>query len=161
VLKLLKEALASVLADIKDTISRTLRSFALLLIAAVLLLLGLLFLMFGAYESLSANFAPWQAGAMIALAVLVVALLLVILSKAAGPGSRKGSARARQSKVQAESQRSPDTDVQAAVAAEIGASIGEVLRRRRPRALEVVVAAFIAGMLFSRRDGRPRGEEGR
>jgi membrane protein implicated in regulation of membrane protease activity len=152
VLALVREALASALDELRQTISSAARSLVLLIIAAVLTLLGLVFLLLGIYQSLSADLEAWQAGGIVLLAVLVVALLLAWLASRSGRSRkpRRGATHAGGDGGAGAGARKDDID--AAVAAELGASVWDALKRRRPRAFEMMVASFVAGMLMSRRE---------
>jgi uncharacterized membrane protein len=148
--KLVQEALATATSDLKQKVRGALRSLVFALVAGAVLLLGLIFLLVGAYQSMAENMPAWQAGAVIALAALVVAALLVLLSRV-GRGRRRERARVL---VRDEEIRVQRDQIDQVVAAELGASVWELLKRRRPRALEMTVASFVAGLLMSRRERR-------
>jgi uncharacterized membrane protein len=148
--KLVQEALATATSGLKQNVRGVLRSLVFTLVAGAVLLLGLIFLLVGVYQSMAENMPAWQAGALIALAALVVAALLVLLSRF-GRGRRRSRPRVD---VRDEEIRVQRDQIDQVVAAELGASVWELLKRRRPRALEMAVASFVAGLLMSRRERR-------
>lgn len=156
-LKLLERLIRRACGRLRATVHSALRSLVLLSIAGILALLGLIILSIGIYQSLAGAFDWWQAGAIVALGLLVLAFLALLLARAGGV---HGPAESEPSPARGGGS-SEGGDHEEATAAALGASIARLLRGARPEVLDVVIGAFIAGLLMSRDKGRPEGDSDR
>lgn len=156
-LALLERLIRRACGQLRATVHSALRSLVLLTIAGILALLGLIILSIGIYQSLAGTFEWWQAGAIVALGLLVLALLAVLFARAGGVhgAAEPEAASARRGR------SSEGGDHEETTAAALGASIARLLRGARPEVLDVVIGAFIAGLLMSRDRGRPEGDRDR
>lgn len=118
-------------------------AFALLVlgIAALMSLIGVIFLLVGAYQSLAATLPAWQAGGLIAGAVLLIAGLLIYVNR------RRMSTRRLPSPA-----ASPISSVAKELrqTAERGITAGEMLAGKGMKPLDLALAAFIAGLMVSK-----------
>jgi len=129
----------------------------LLVVAAVIFLTGAIFLLSGIYQSLLQYTSPWAAGGIITLAsVLVAALLLFAARRQLSIGRRpSGVASPALAEVSEELRQATERGIRA----------GEELKRGL-RPIDLVLSAFIAGMVVSRsartssRRGRTRENTG-
>jgi small-conductance mechanosensitive channel len=164
VFELLKDTIAAAIDEVRRAVRTTIRSAIFMLVAAVLLVIGLMFLMLGIYDSLAAELPAWAAGGIVLILLLLLALVCMLLAARGGRvrrarrGRRGPSAddvRDRSDGRHSSGRRGDSKeDIDLAVAAELGASVWDVLKQRRPRGIEMMVAAFVAGMLLSRRERR-------
>ncbi|HSG91052.1 MAG TPA: phage holin family protein [Pseudomonadales bacterium] len=105
-------------------------------------LLGVAFFLFGAYDSLILTLPPWQAGGLVAVAALLLGWLILAVGRRQMAGRRAAPS-------------SRDAD-EAAIAAEIrraveqGIGAGERLSGSGPSAVDLALAAFVAGLVASR-----------
>jgi hypothetical protein len=143
---------------IKARTRAALRSIVLLAAAALVLLIGVIFTLVGLYASLVAVLPGWQAGGLIGLGAVLVCVLLVA---AARRGSARSSARPaplRQQSAAEDARRRAADDLQAS--AELGAAASSAARdfvgRHRPNAFQLALAAFVFGLIASRRPPRRR-----
>ncbi|MDT8387373.1 MAG: phage holin family protein [Thiogranum sp.] len=130
-------------------------ALVLLIIAASICLLGLVFLLYGIYQSLLlATLPPWMAGAIIALAALLVALLFLLLARRRLTGTRRSPPTG--------SQPVADISGQITEATERGIRAGEQLSRS-VKPVDLALSAFIAGLIASkaRRDAGGRKSRSR
>lgn len=143
----LLQSLVTATADrFRVAVRSALRSVILLSLAAMLVFAGVIALVTGIYQSLAPTLGHWQAGAIVALGLLLPAFLLVVVARAGEPRASAPPPSAPR-RAAGTSESTPDDD---AVAAELGASAGRLLRRYRPQTLDIVLGAFVAGLLLSR-----------
>jgi len=129
----------------------------MLVVAAVVLLSGAIFLLSGIYQSLLQYTSPWAAGGIITLVSMLIAALLLFAAR------RRLSIRPRASAATSP----PDTEAvdELRQATERGIKAGENLKQGL-RPIDLVLSAFIAGMVVSRsartpsRRGRTREDTG-
>ncbi len=113
----------------------------MLAIAAVILLTGVVFLLFGIYQSLLQYTSPWAAGGIITLASLLIAALLLFAAR------RQLSIGRRASGVVSPALAEASEELRQAT--ERGIRAGEEIKRGL-RPIDLVLSAFIAGMVVSR-----------
>lgn len=141
---------ASVEADrVKAQVRGAVRSLVLSVIAAVFLLIGVVFVLTGAYATLSDLMPAWQAGGLVGLGALVICLLLLALANrrgAAGRSRRPGRGLPRSvSRPSAE-----DLEATADMGAAASTAAREFVRQHRPTGFELTLAAFVVGLVASR-----------
>lgn len=113
----------------------------MLAVAAVILLTGAIFLLSGIYQSLLQYTSPWAAGGIITLVSLLIAALLLFAAR------RRLSIRPRASALASPPDAEAVDDLRQAT--ERGIKAGEELRQGL-RPIDLVLSAFIAGMVVSR-----------
>ncbi len=114
-------------------------------LAMLLVFVGLLFVVLGLYQTLLDGFRPWQAGLLIALGAIILALLVLIIARIT---AKRGAARATPPPL-------AQTDADIDAAAQIGATISDFVARGKPSSMQLGVAAFIAGLALSLTRRRP------
>lgn len=149
---LLRHAAAGEAERLKVQVRRAIQSLVVMLVVALLMVTALVFVMVGAYQSLALRLPPWQAGCLVALGTALASLLLLLLVSRRGRSARSVPPRRRPPAASLS-----EEDVEAV--AELGASAGDFMRRRRPRGVELTAAAFLVGLVSSwvssRRRPRP------
>lgn len=145
----LREAASIQGAQVKHQLRAAVRMLVILLVVALLLVCALVFLMTGAYHSLNETLPDWQAGALVALGAVVVALLLL----AVGSLSGRRPARPRRPPPADRGDPGPPPGDPLAEAAT------DFLRHNRPTGLDLTIAAFVVGLLASRSRGTRRPGE--
>lgn len=143
-------AAASAESDrVKAQIRAAVRSLVLLIAAALLLLVGLIFTLAGLYGSLAEVLPDWQAGGLIGLGSLVICLLLVA-------AARRGSKPRAAAPAPPPPRRPTAEDLEAS--AELGAAASTAARdfvaRHRPNTWQLALAAFVFGLIASRQPPR-------
>lgn len=141
--RVLREVVAAQAGEVRRRLYRMVLGTVLL---AGVLLIGLVFLLLGAYESLAEVLPTWQAGGLVALGALLICLLLLLL---AGLNRRYRVSRRRPQR--------PDTEPNQA--AEMGASVGKMLSQYQFSGSEIGIAAFVIGLLVSRARSRNRSAD--
>ncbi|MGD8830408.1 MAG: hypothetical protein PVF57_07370, partial [Pseudomonadales bacterium] len=141
--RVLREVVAAQAGEVRRRLYRMVLGTVLL---AGVLLIGLVFLLLGAYQSLAELLPTWQAGGLVALGALLICLLLLLL---AGLNRRYRVSR-----------RGPQRrDTEPNQAAEIGASVGKMLSQYQFSGSEIGIAAFVIGLLVSRARTRDRSAD--
>ncbi|HEX7037481.1 MAG TPA: phage holin family protein [Pseudomonadales bacterium] len=148
-------AAASAEADrVRAQIRAAVRSVALLAVASVLLLIGVIFTLTGLYGSLADALPQWQAGGLIGLGLLLVCLLLVA-------AARRGTRRAAAAAPPPRPPRPTADDLEAS--AELGAAASSAARdfvaRHRPHTWQLALAAFVFGLIASRQPPRRKRDK--
>ena len=118
-----------------------------LAIAAVVLLTGAIFLLSGIYQSLLQYTSPWAAGGIITLVSLLIAALLLFTAR-----RRLSSIRPRSSAAASPPDAKAADELRQAT--ERGIKAGEELKQGL-RPFDLLLSAFIAGMVVSRSARRP------
>jgi hypothetical protein len=113
----------------------------MLVVAALISLIGAVFLLSGMYQSLSRVIPAWAAGGIITLVTLLVAALLLYGARRRLSIGRRPSAAANPAVA--------DVADELRQATERGIKAGEELKRGL-RPIDLVLSAFIAGMVVSR-----------
>jgi hypothetical protein len=145
--QLVGDAVATEAARLRAGVRDVVAGVLLLIIGGLIGLIGLVFLLVGAYGSLVQVLPAWQAGGIVAFAVLVLAGVIVLWGYRS-LGGRRPPPRAR---------RFDDSAVAAEIrrATEQGIGAGESLSRSGLSAFDLTLAAFVAGLVVSR-TGRSR-----
>jgi membrane protein implicated in regulation of membrane protease activity len=144
--------------EARASVRAVVRGVLLVCAALFLLLVSLLFVMLGAYDSMSLVLPHWMAGVIVALASVVFALLLLA---AAAMGSRRRRSRRQRAEAQriAEAEAKRREELQAAMelgasaSAAAGSAAREFLRSHRPTSFSLAVSAFVAGLVAARTTG--------
>jgi hypothetical protein len=123
----------------------------MLVVASVILLTGAIFLLSGIYQSLLQYTSPWAAGGIITLVSLIIAALLLLAARHRLSIGRRPSVTPPPAAEAAEELRQ---------ATERGIRAGEELRRG-VRPIDLVLTAFIAGMVASRSARTPSQRKAR
>ena len=144
---LVREGLAAEAARLRAGATSLAAAAVLMLCAGAIAVIGLVFLLVGVYQSLVEVMAAWQAGAAVAVAVLAVAAALALLARARL--RRRPPWRDRSDAAPAD-----PAATQARRATDVGVAAGSALRRSGATPLDLVLAAFVAGLVTSRRSGR-------
>ena len=137
-------------------------SVMLLAIAALLCVIGVAFLLAGAYASLAAFLPAWQAGGIVALAALLIASIVVLWAQRRGAAARAGALQHRQTAAALRPHANPfparelGPDAPLREAAEQGFSAAARLARTSVRHTDLAIAAFIAGLVLCARSRKPR-----
>jgi hypothetical protein len=152
--QLAREIVATQSARLKLGLFNVGTALLLLATAAVISLVGAVFLLYGLYQTLLQFTPPWTAGGIITLLTLLVALILLFWARR----------RLSTGRVPAATAHPPASEAAEEVrrATERGISAGETLRHNL-RPIDLVLSAFIAGMVLSRgaRPASPRDRRGR
>jgi len=156
VLELIKHAFTAVLDDVKEAFRAGIRSLVFLLASGVLVLVGIVFFVVGVYQSLAERLEAWQAGGVVAVVLILLAVILALVARGGGGGKSKRQPRPAEERPD---EKEPAADVEDVVGAQLGATISDLLRRGRPRTLEMVLAACAGALLVSRFGGRSRPSE--
>ncbi len=150
---LVRELIATGTAKLRLSLYDFGSALVLLIIAASVCLLGLVFLLYGIYQSLLlATLPPWMAGGTIALAALLVALLFLLLARRRLAGTRHPPPPA--------SRLIAEMSEQLNEATERGIKAGEQLSRS-VKPIDLALSAFIAGMIASKASRDARGRKAR
>ena len=138
---------ASETARLKLVLFRVGTALLMLAVAAVILLIGAGFLLSGIYQSLLQYTSPWAAGGIITLVSLLIAALLLFAARRRllSSGRRPSAAPASPAEEAAEELRQ---------ATERGVRTGEEINRGL-RPIDLLLSAFIAGMVVSRSARKP------
>lgn len=151
--RFLREAASLETDRVKAQLRTAVRSVVLTVVAGLLLLVGIVFVLTGAYVSLSEQMPAWQAGGAVGLGMLAVCLLLLAGARRGGRGGGRSGSRSARSTDHA---RPSAEDLEAA--ADLGAAASdaahEFVRDHRPSGLQLTLAAFVAGLVASRRSRR-------
>jgi type VI protein secretion system component VasK len=139
--QLARELVATETARLRLGLFRVASALLMLSVAAVILLIGTVFLLSGIYQSLVKVTSAWQAGGIITLVTLVVAAGLAFWARRRLSVGRRPPA----------ADRPPVSEVaeQFRQATERGINAGEELKRGL-RPIDLALSAFIAGMIVSR-----------
>lgn len=132
---------------VRQQVRAAARSALLIGIAAVLLLCGVLVLLLGFYQSLALYMPHWQAGGLVALGILLVCFVLLALANLTG---RRGAPGTRPNRAAGAQRMGLSDDPAAELGSAAGAAAEEALRNLKPSAVDMTVAAFVAGLLASR-----------
>jgi type VI protein secretion system component VasK len=139
--QLARGMVASETARLKLGLFRVGTALLMLTVAAVILLIGASFLLSGIYQSLLQYTSPWAAGGIITLvSLLIAALLLFAARRRLSVGRRPSAVSSPPAAEAAEELRQ---------ATERGIRAGEEIKRGL-RPIDLVLSAFIAGMIVSR-----------
>lgn len=151
--RLLHDAVAAEAARLRGSLFHAALSLLLLAIAALVALLGMVFLLVGAYQSLAELVPAWQAGGIIAVAILIIAGLLALVSR--WRMSRRRVPPPTDPTISSVAKELRQT-------AERGVAAGEMLTVRSMKPFDRALAAFIAGLIVSRSvSARPQTQERR
>lgn len=141
--QLVRDAVATETARLRASVRDVVLGVLLLIIAGLIGLIGLVAFLVGVYGSLVQALPAWQAGGIVALAVLVLAAVILFLGYRS-LGGRRPPPRGR---------RIDDSEIAAEIrrATEQGIGAGEWLSRSGLSAFDLTLAAFVAGLVVSRR----------
>jgi type VI protein secretion system component VasK len=155
--QLAREVAASEAARLKLRLFNVGTALLLLAVATMISLVGAVFLLYGLYQTLLLFTPPWAAGGIITLLTLFIAVILMFWARRRLSIGRVPTATASPPASEAAEEVRRATDR--------GISAGETLRHNL-RPIDLVLSAFIAGMVLSRgarpasqrdRTGRDRG----
>jgi cytochrome c biogenesis protein CcdA len=161
-LSIVRDSAASQVDQVKRQVRAAVRTAVLMSIAAIVLMVSLVFVMLGAYESMALQLPRWQAGALVGLGAVVFSLLLVAL---ASIGGRRSQRRERAARARGRAVANRNEDLQAAVemgaaaSAAAGGAARDFLRSHRPSLVDLAVSAFVAGLVASRATRRKQRRE--
>jgi|GEM_PF-4385391 len=146
--RLVADIAAAERARVRRRAGRVAGALALLLLAAVAAVVGLVFVLLGAFHSLDALMQPWQAGAIVGGAAILLALVLLVvaLCLARGGGRRRAAAA-----------ESPE-ETSATPAGRLGAAAGDALAGASVGPVEAALGALVVGLVFG---AASRGRRGR
>lgn len=149
--RLLNNTVAVEAARLRIRLFNAAASLLLLGVACLTALIGLVFLLVGMYQSLAEGLPAWQAGGLTALAVLIIAGVLLLVSRRWIIGRPPPPAGATISSVARDLRQT----------AERGINAGEVLAGKGVKPFDLALVAFIAGLVLSksvstRREPPPR-----
>lgn len=133
---------------LKAQLRAAIASLVLMVVAAVLLLVGLVFALAGIYASLSEVMPSWQAGGLVALGAVAVCLVLVALAR------RRGRPPRREPPPPTRRPSAEDLEATAELGAAASTAARDFVNRHRPSLLQLALAAFVVGMVASRRPPR-------
>ena len=135
--QLLREAASTEAARLRASLGRLATSVMLAMVAGLVAIIGVVFLLVGAYQSLNHTLPPWQAGGLVAVALRpVIALLL------AGRLALRSRGDSRQ--------RRQHSGEGLRAAAGQGRRAGEAMRHAGLRPVDLMLAAFVAGLATAR-----------
>lgn len=116
-------------------------------VAALLIGLGLVFVMVGIYESLAVEMPRWQSGLIVGAGAVLLSglLLLVFRQRGTAPASRESSRR------RAGSRGGDDTTEASELEdmVELAELITRVTTEHRPKGIDLTIAGFVAGLVAS------------
>lgn len=147
-----REAASVETGRLKAQARAAIRSVVLSMVAAVFLVIGVVFALVGAYASLSELMEPWQAGGLVGLGALAICFLLLAMANSSG--------RSQQRRPRPPRTRSPsaeDLEATAEMGAAASTAARDFVEQNRPTGLQLTLAAFVVGMIASRRPRRPKG----
>ncbi len=143
----IRDIAASEVERAKAQVRAAIRGLVLTMVAIVFLLIGVVFTLAGTYATLTDSLPGWQAGGIIGLGTLVACLVLLMAARLAGSrASRQPPAPRRPS--------ADDLEATAELGAAASSAARDLVRDYRPSGLELTLAAFVVGMVFSRRRRR-------
>lgn len=161
-LSIVRDSAAAEVDRVKRQVRAAVRAGVRMSIAAIVLLVSLVFVMLGAYESLALELPRWQAGALVALGAVVFSVLLLALGSMGGRRSQRRE-RAVQARGRVPASRNDDlqtaVEMGAAASAAAGGAARDFLRSHRPSFLDLAVSAFVAGLVASRATRRKQPRE--
>lgn len=138
---------------VKAQVQAAVRSLVLTVLAGLVLLIGVVFALVGAYASLAESMPSWQAGAWVGLGALIVCLLLLLI----GRGRRRPrSTPGRPGKVPRTRPTAEDLEATAELGLAASTAARDFVRQHRPSAFQLMLAAFVVGMVASRTPRRRR-----
>ena len=134
----------------KAQVQAGVRSLALAMLAGIVLLIGIVFTLVGAYASLAETMPSWQAGAFVGLGALVVCLILLLLAR------RRPAPRAPRHPAPAPRARPTAEELEATAELGVAASTAarNFVREHRPSTVQLILAAFVVGLVASRKPRR-------
>lgn len=139
--RLLHDTVAVEVARLRASLFSAAFSLLLLGIAALISLIGVVFLLLGAYQSLAEALPAWQAGGLTAIALLLIAALLVLVNRRRISVSRlPPPVEPPLSSVARELRQT----------AERGITAGEMLAGKAIKPFDLALVAFIAGLIVSK-----------
>jgi hypothetical protein len=127
------------------------RSLVLVLLAAVVLLIGVVFALAGIYDSLAVQMPSWQAGAIVAVGAFAVCLLLLLLANRSGSRPPPPPAVPPPRHPTAE-----ELEATAELGAAASTAARDFVRKHGPSVLQLAAAAFVVGLVASRRTRPPK-----
>lgn len=139
--QLVHDIVASEAAKLRASLFDASFTLLLLAMAAITCLVGGVFLWVGVYQSLHRALPAWQAGAIVAVGVIVVAGLIAFWSR------RRMLARRAPRPAEAPSSAVSE---ELRKATEAGIDAGEILSRSGMNPVDLTVAAFLEGLVVGR-----------
>jgi hypothetical protein len=116
-------------------------------LAVAAALSGLIFVFLGAYLSLAEVMQPWQAGAIVGSAVMLIAIILLVIAVLVIGWQRRtttGSVPLRGAAASPEGGPSSRNDG----AGLLGMSVGDMLAKSNIKTTDIVLSALVAGMVL-------------
>jgi len=116
-------------------------------VAGLLIVLGLVFVMIGIYESMALEMPRWQSGLIVGAGAVVLSGLLLIVSRQRGAGSGQPPPAPRRP-----AGRRDDGDADASELEdmlELAELITRVATDHRPKGIDLTIAGFVAGLVAS------------
>ena len=157
---LIKHAFAALLDDVREALRAGIRSVMFMMLSGVLVLVGIVFFSVGVYQSLAEQLEAWQAGGIVGLVLILLAVILALVARSGGGGKSKAKSDPKPRPAEERDRdHEPAADVEDVVGAQLGATSSDLLRRGRPRTLAMVLAACAGALLVSRFGGRSRSGE--
>jgi len=138
---------------VKAQVQAGIRSLVLAMLAGIVLLIGIVFALVGAYASLAETMPSWQAGALVGLGALVVCFILLLMAR------RRPAPRAPRQPAPAPRARPTAEDLEATAELGVAASAAarNFVREHRPSTFQLILAAFVVGLVASRKPRRRGG----
>ena len=134
--KLLAEIVAAEHAKLWQSSVRLAIVMALLGLAVMAVVVGMVFVLYGLYLSLAESLPPWQAGVIVGgVVVLFAAILLLVIAQQSRPAPIKSS-------------NSPEQTTSDDSTAQLGSVIGDIVAKSNVKSSDIVLTALIAGIVL-------------
>ena len=109
---------------------------ALLGLAVMAVIVGMVFVLYGLYLSLAESLPPWQAGVIVGgVVVLFAAILLLVIAQQSRPAPIKSS-------------NPPEQTTSDDSTAQLGSVIGDIVAKSNVKSSDIVLTALIAGIVL-------------
>ena len=134
--KLLAEIVAAEHAKLWRSSVRLAIVMALLGLAVMAVIVGMVFVLYGLYLSLAESLPPWQAGVIVGgVVVLFAAILLLVIAQQSRPAPIKSS-------------NPPEQTTSDDSTAQLGSVIGDIVAKSNVKSSDIVLTALIAGIVL-------------
>lgn len=134
--KLLAEIVAAEHAKLWRSSVRLAIVMALLGLAVMAVVVGMVFVLYGLYLSLAESLPPWQAGVIVGgVVVLFAAILLLVIAQQSRPAPIKSS-------------NPPEQTTSDDSTAQLGSVIGDIVAKSNVKSSDIVLTALIAGIVL-------------
>lgn len=139
--KLLAEIVAAEHAKLWRSSVRLAIVMALLGLAVMAVVVGMVFVLYGLYLSLAESLPPWQAGVIVGgVVVLFAAILLLVIAQQSRPAPIKSS-------------NPPEQTTSDDSTAQLGSVIGDIVAKSNVKSSDIVLTALIAGIVLGASPG--------